>query len=532
MEVYKRSMKDKDSMFGTADDIKTLIDVALGKEKADLTIVNGNLVNVYTGELLPAYSVAIKGEKIAYVGKSADHTIGADTRVIDATGRVLIPGLIDAHTHLMIYTTIDQLLRYVIRTGTTTIITETIEMTFSLGEAGIWESLKATGNQPIKIFITVPSMATTSRAAYLGAIRPQTIRRMLKHPRVVGLGETPWQHVLQGNDRILGLFAETLSTGKKLEGHSAGAKNNKLIAYIAAGISSCHEAINYEEALERLRLGLSTQVRVGDTRNDLEDIAKIKDEKIDFRRLTLSTDVMKLKQLIERGYMDIIVQKAINLGINPITAIQMATINTAEHFRLDSLLGGIAPSKYADILIIPDLQTIQPELVISNGQVIAQNGQSLVTPRKHRYSKLARNSIRITRKMKPQDFRISVGDVSKEVEVRIINQVTELVTQEERVTMRPTGGLLEADVGQDILKVAVIDTVNEPVKMFVGLIKGTKMSSGAFATTTSWGLAGIVVVVGAAYRGRGAERDGNPEEADQTGSAISFCSPDASCSHH
>jgi adenine deaminase len=235
-------------------------------------------------------------------------------------------------------------------------------------------------------------------------------------------------------------------------------------------------------------------VRVGDTRNDLEDIAKIKDAAIDFRKMALSTDVINLKQLREKGYMDIIVQKTIDLGINPATAVQMATINSADHFGLDSLIGGIAPSKYADILIIPNLNTIQPEIVISNGKVVAENSRALVKPRKHRYSKLARNSIRIKREIRPEEFHIEVGDDKKEVEVRIINQVTELVTQEEKVKLPPREGLLEADVDKDILKVALIDTVHEPGKMFVGFIKGTKMRSGAFAASTCWGLAGIIII--------------------------------------
>jgi adenine deaminase len=139
-------MNGEDSLFASADEIKTLIDVALGKEKADLAIVNGDLVNVYTGELLSGYSVALKGEKIAYVGKDAAHTIGADTKVIDAKGKVLVPGFIDAHTHLMAHVTIDQWLKYIMKSGTTTIISETIEFAFLLGEEGIWEALRATGS--------------------------------------------------------------------------------------------------------------------------------------------------------------------------------------------------------------------------------------------------------------------------------------------------------------------------------------------------------------------------------------------------
>jgi len=474
--------------------IKTLIDTSLGNTKADMVVVNADLVNVYSGELLRGYSVAIKEEKIAYVGENVGHTIGPDTMIIDATGKTLIPGLIDAHAHIFFRYDLHEFLRYTMKGGTTTIITESRSIIFPLGYRGITQYLKALDGQPIKIFVSAPPVPGLGPAAQLSALNPGTLRRLLKQDGVIGLGESYWADVIEGDERILRLFTETLISGKTLEGHSAGARGNKLVAYIASGISSCHEPTNVEEVLERLRLGIHTMIREGDIHRDLEAVVEIKDEKIDFRRLALVTDGIGPKHLVEHGYMEFVVQKAIDLGFDPIVAIQMATLNPAEHFSLDNHIGGIAPGKYADMVLIPNVQTIQAEMVISNGQVIAQKGELLVPPRKHVYAKSVMRSIHLPRKIKPDDFHIHVEVADSPVTIRVINQVTEFVTREEQIAITPKDGLLEADVERDILKVAVIEKTSNPGKMFVGFVKGFKMRKGAFASSAAWVLSGIVVV--------------------------------------
>ncbi len=262
----------------TPEQMKVLIDTALGKIKADMIIVNADLVNVYSGELLRGQSVAIKGDRIAYVGEKAEHTIGPDTKVIDAAGKVLVPGFIDTHAHLIALCPLDEFLKYAMRGGTTTIVSETIEFALALGYQGVHQFLEATSNQPIKIFATVPPLPTLSPAAQPGSLRPEKLRRLLKQKSVLGLGEIPWQFILRYDERILQLYAETLNSGKHIEGHSAGARGNKLAAYVASGICSCHEPTTAEEALEgvasgvdpdgalRLRLldGTTRRVLVGD----------------------------------------------------------------------------------------------------------------------------------------------------------------------------------------------------------------------------------------------------------------------------
>ena len=471
-----------------------LMKVALGEAEADLAIVSGSIVNVYTGEVLEGASVLIKGDKIAYVGKDAGKSIGSSTRVIDAAGKTLIPGLIDGHAHIDNLCSISEILRYAIKGGTTTIITETSNIASVLGYEGVIQFLASIRNQPIKVFITAPPMVTLSPVTEEHAITISELRKLLRRKEVIGLGEPYWSGVVGGGRRILDLIAETINLGRKVEGHSSGARGNKLQAYISSGVSSCHEPTTAEEVMERLRLGLFVLIREGEVRRELEAISKIREENINFTRLALSTDGVGPWQLIDDGYMEFVVQKAIDLGFSPILAIQMATINTAQHFGIDDVIGGIAPGKYADIAIIPDLQTIQPEYVISNGQVVAQNGQPVVLPRKHNYPKSTQDSINLAGNFTAGDFAIPVEGSRRRVRVRVIDQVTNLVTREEFIDMPVSGGQLKPDTSKDILKVAAIERSYRTGKSFVGLIRGIGLKHGAIATSSVWDCGDIIVV--------------------------------------
>ncbi|SPD74697.1 conserved hypothetical protein [uncultured Desulfobacterium sp.] len=473
-------------------DSKALMKVATGEEKADMAVINARLLNVYSGELLDNYSVGIKGKWIAYVGNNPKDIIGEKTEILDADGRTLIPGLIDGHTHLAFFVSACEFLKHAMKGGTTTIISETLEAFPVGGYEGLMDFISSLTDQPIKIFSTVTVMASISEK--VRGVSLETIRSLMARSDILGMGETYWQSVLQEPDRILPLFNETLFAGKVLEGHSAGAKGTKLMAYIASGISSCHEPINAEEALERLRLGLHVMIREGSVRRDLAAISRIKDYGVDFRRLILVSDGLEPKDLIEKGGMEFIVQKAIDCGFDPITAIQMATLNVAEHFSLDNLIGGIAPGRYADMVIIPDPNTIQAQYVISNGSIIAQDGRVLIPPRQHSFSRKSMSSINLPKRFHPSDFKIAVKGDYKEVEVRIIEQVTDLITKEVKRSLPVDDGEIKSDVDQDILKVAAIDRTHLPGKLFVGLVKGFCLKDGAFATSGAWDTSDIVVI--------------------------------------
>jgi adenine deaminase len=474
------------------DGAQEVLNVTRGKEKADRAFVNGKLLNVYTGEWLDDYSVAIKGEWIAYVGSDPENTIGQDTEVIDVKGKTIIPGLIDGHTHLVWLSNVSEFLKYAMAGGTTTIITETMEAFPIMGYKGVIDFLASFRDQPIKIFATAPAMVSISKKVQ--RISKKTLRKLLMRDDILGLGESYWQTVLQKPEEYLPIFKETLQCGKKVEGHSAGAKGEKLMAYIASGVSSCHEPINAEEVLERLRLGIYVMLREGSIRSDLTSLSRIKDVGIDFRRLILVTDGVEPGDLLEKGYMEAVVQKAIDLGFDPVHAIQMSTINVAEHFSLDGIVGGIAPGNYGDMLIIPSPEIIKAEYVISKGKVIAREGELLVRPKKHTFSKESLNSIHLPSELKPSDFSIVVKTISSRVNARVIDQVTDLVTKELILSVPVIEGEIRSDVSKDILKVAAIDRRHSSGEMFVGLIRGFHLHTGAIACSAAWDTSDIIVV--------------------------------------
>jgi adenine deaminase len=476
----------------TTRDAAKLMDVALGNTPADIVVANATLLNVYTGELLTNQSISITDKWIAYVGTDAQDAIGPETMVIDAIGKTVIPGLIDGHTHLAWMCPIDEYLRYIIPGGTTTIVTETLEPYPVGGLDAVQEFLASLEKQPIKFLATAPAMASISKQSSHMPI--QDLKHLLSNAKVVGLGESYWQNVLQQPDTLLPRFAETLTSRKILEGHSAGASEKKLNAYIAAGISSCHEPIKADEVLQRLRLGIHVMAREGSIRRDLKEIAKINTANVDLRRLVLATDGIHPNDLLDKGYMEYVVQRAITYGFDPVVAVQMATLNVAEHFGVDHWIGGIAPGRFADLLIIPDITTIRPLTVISNGRIVFDKGVLAVPPRSHTFSEKSRNSIQLPKFFEPDDFSLEPVSQSTQVTVRAMELVTDLVTKEIHLTLPVKDGMLYSDIHQDLQKIAAIDRTHSPGKTFVGLVKGFGLNSGALASSSAWDTSDIIVV--------------------------------------
>jgi adenine deaminase len=476
----------------TVETMKELIQVATGKDRADLVICHARLLNVYTGEFLENQCVSIKNGHIAFVGDNADHTIAPGTTVIDAKDKTLIPGLIDGHTHLASFYEISRYIPYAVQDGTTTIITETMEAYPVMGYDGVTELLASFRDQPIRIFGTAPAMVSISPAA--DGIHPDDLARLLDRDDILGLGETYWQAVFQTPDRILPAFEQTLQAGRVLEGHSAGAGGKKLCAYLAAGISSCHEPIDADQALERLRLGLYVMIREGSIRRDLAAIARIREKGVDTRRLVLVTDGVGPEDLVKNKGMAYVVQKAIDAGFTPAEAVQMATLNVAEHFSLDGMVGGIAPGRCADMVIIPDPGTITPETVISNGRIVFDKERMLVSPRKHLFSTACRHSIHLPRPLTTDDFAVTTGRSQNTATVRVMEMVTDLVTREALMPLPVKDRQVQSDRDQDLLKISAIDRTIAPGTLFTGFIKGFRLKKGAIASSQAWDTSDIVVV--------------------------------------
>ncbi|MDR7482348.1 MAG: adenine deaminase C-terminal domain-containing protein [Armatimonadota bacterium] len=473
--------------------------VALGRRPADLVIRRARLVNVYTGEVLEGHDVATSGRWIAYVGPDAGFAIGERTRVVDAAGRWLTPGLIDGHTHVATRCAPEEFVRYVAPGGTTTVVTELIELASILGAEGIRVMLDALADQPIAFFGTLPPLAAL--APFMEDVAPslQEYRALLARDDVVGLGEVYWGNLLRGDARLLALVVEAQRAGKVVEGHAAGARGQRLAAYAAAGVTSCHEPITAEEGLERLRLGFHWMARDGETRQDLEAFAPLwRDGTIDLRRLVLVTDSVGPRRLLRAGYLDETLRRAIGLGLAPVAAIRAVTLNVAEHFRLDHLTGGIAPGRWADLVLVEDLRAFRPWQVYSRGRLIAQDGRLVVSPRPVAFPATVMASVRWPAALDPDVFTVPApgGDQAR---VRVIEMVTHLVTREGEAVLPVRDGAVQMVPAAGVVKAAALDRSGRAAERFVGFVRGFGVERGAVATTMAWD-AQCLVVVGADER--------------------------------
>lgn len=467
----------------TREELKALIDVALGRGKADLIVLNGRLVNVYSGEVQEGMTVAIKGRRIAYVGPDAAHAIGPQTERLDAAGAYLLPGLIDGHTHQAELIQLTEFVRVAAAHGTTAIITETNGLANAMGAPGVRAFLEECRHQPIKVFVTAPGMVPPF--PHLEGSRRLDLDEftmILDDARTLGMGESFWPRVLDADDEILERLRRCLNAGKEPEGHAAGARRERLQAFAAAGISSCHEPISREDALERLRLGMYVMMREGSIRRDLAGIAPIKDDPVDTRRLILVSDTTWPGELVAEGHMDRALRRAVALGFDPVRAVQMATLNVAEHFGLKHL-GGIAPGKLADLLLVEDLQGFQVRLVLSDGRLLARDGRLLRELPRFAYPRAAYQSLGFPRVV-PEDLRASApGPIAR---IRGIRVLGTMLTGEEALELKVAEGVAMPDPDRDILKVVVVNRSERPLRAGLGFITGFGLQRGAVASSFNW----------------------------------------------
>jgi adenine deaminase len=470
---------------------RRLLAVALGEAPADLVITGGEVVNVYTGEVVRA-DVAVAEGRVAAVGPGLEALAGPATARIEARGRVLVPGFVDGHTHLDVLVALPELLREAIPRGLTALITEMVQVSSALGVAGARWFLDTLRVQPIHAYATAPVISYLSAEDEAGGplLDRAAMEALLDDPQVLGLGEVYWHRLLPEPDALLALMSRARALGKTVEGHSAGARGPRLAAFAAAGVESCHEPITAAEALERLRLGLRVLIREGSVRRDLEAVLAVRASGISLRRATLASDGIWPPDLLARGYMDGIVQRAIDLGLPPVTAYQMASLNAAEHFGLDRELGGIAPGRWADVLVLPDVKVVRPELVLARGTVVAREGRCLVPCP---FLPLPVDAYAGPRPgpLEPSTFRLAAP--GSRARVRVIRIAGDIVTAEDRAELPVHDGAVSADPDRDLLLAAVCDRRAGRRRGF-GVVAGFGLREGAVASTLSFDTADLVVV--------------------------------------
>ena len=476
--------------------VRELIATAQGRKKAEVVIENVHLVNVYSHEIHPSFSIALSRDRIAYVGPGASRLIGPETRVVAGQGKYLLPGFIDAHTHLDNIFTCGAYTPFALATGNTTAITEMAMVANAWGKTGVEAFMEVAGRQMMRIFFLAPALTPpfpdleTSQG-----LSGQEFRRILKKPLILGVGEAYWPRVTGLDPRILSAYGLAHRLNKTREGHAAGARDDHLLAYTAAGTTSCHEATTAEEALARLRLGLAVMIREGFVRRELPAMAPLAGGGLDLGRLMLVSDLFDPADLLQGRGLNALLAQAVALGFDPLTAVQLVTRNPADYFGLKDL-GGLAPGKLADLVLVEDLHSFDILRVWVGGQLTVDQGRVLTAGPSYAFPPAARRTFSVPR-VREEIFFLPAP--APEVIVRAVKVVGPTITRESPVKLQSREGFLVSDPEQDILKTAVIQRHDQVPRPALGFAQGIGLKKGAVAASLTWD-AGNILVIGVTDR--------------------------------
>lgn len=460
---------------------RKLVDVAMGREKADLVIQNGRWVCVQSGEIIPGTDIAVCGKRIAYVGEDASHTIGEKTQVVDANGLFLVPGLLDAHMHVesgMI--TVTEFVRAVAPRGTTGMFIDPHEIANVFGLKGVKLMADEADDQPIHVWVQVPSCVPSAPGLETpgSSIGPHDVAEAMTWERIIGLGEMMnFPGVYFSDQKMHDEMAATRGAGKVIGGHYAAPDLGvPFHGYVAGGPEDDHEGTRKEDAVARVRQGMKAMLRYGSGWLDVEaQIGAINEDKLDSRHFILCTDDSHSETLVNEGHMDRVLRHTISLGTDPMTALQMATINTAEHFGVARDMGMIAPGRFADILLVKDLQDFHPEQVYAQGKLLAEKGVWQLELPSTTYPEWATKSVNMKRPLIAADFRLPVdADLTgKNLTAHVIG-VVEGQAPTRHLTMPVEGedGEIKIDLDRDLLKIALVERHQGTGGVVVGLVSG------------------------------------------------------------
>ncbi|MFW6184532.1 MAG: adenine deaminase [Chloroflexota bacterium] len=457
---------------------RTLVDVAMGRAAADLVIRNGRWVSVQSGEVIPQTDIAVKEQRIAYVGPDASHTIDDDTQVLDAGGRYMVPGLLDGHMHVesgMI--TVTEFVRAVAPRGTTGMFVDPHEIANVLGLRGVRLMVDEAAQQPIHVWVQMPSCVPSAPGLETpgASIGPEEVAEAMTWDGIIGLGEMMnFPGVFNGDQKMHDEMAETRAAGKVVGGHYASLDLGlPFHGYVAGGAEDDHEGTRLEDALARVRQGMKAMLRLGSAWYDVATQVKAVTEMgLDPRHFILCTDDSHSGTLVQEGHMDRVLRHAIAQGVAPVTAVQMMTINTAEHFGLARDIGMIAPGRYADIVLTSSLPEFQAELVIARGEMIASDGRLVADPPPVTYPQWATDCIKLGKELTAADFRLDApadGPTTANVIGVIENQAP---TRHLRREVKASNGEVHCDLEHDIAKIALVERHKGTGEVQVALVEG------------------------------------------------------------
>jgi len=459
-----------------------LISVAKGELPADLILADARVVNVFTGEIERG-SVAISGGRVAGVGDYRQAK-----QVIDLGGRYLAPGFINGHTHLeSSMLDVGEYARAVVPRGTLAAVTDLHEIANVCGVEGIDYVMSCARRLPLGLFLMAPSCVPATHLETSGAsLDSQAIRRLLRRKDCIGLGEVMnFPGVINADAGVLSKIE--LARGKVVDGHAPGVTGKDIAAYIAAGIYSDHESVTLSEAEEKLRQGMFVMIREGSSEKNLDALLPLVTDKT-YRRCLFVVDDRSCVDLLRDGDIDAVVRKAIRRGLDPVRAIQLATINTAEYFRLDRL-GAVAPGYLANLIVVNELAELGIDMVFYRGRLVAEGGKPLFPAYKPGGEGLI-GTVHVKPFSMDELRLLASGETAPVIEL-VPGQI---ITKKRLERVKVSGGVVVPDIDKDILKLVVVERHKATGNIGVGLVTGFGLKRGALASSIAHDSHNIIAV--------------------------------------
>lgn len=470
----------------TIEELQALLRVARGEAPADILLKGGKLVNVLSGEIYPA-EVAIYKDRIAGISTTPGQYTG--TREIDLHGDFIAPGFIDAHVHIESSLLLPaEFANAVLPHGTTSVVSDPHEIANVHGLAGIEFMLDASEGLDLRVFVMLSSCVPATDMETAGArLLAEDLASLVGRPRVLGIAEMMnYPGVIGGADDMARKALLGHNARLRVDGHAPMVSGLPLQAYAAAGVSSDHESTSAPEALEKLRAGMQVLIREGSTAKDLDALLPLVNSKT-ARFCSLSTDDKQPDDLHKEGHIDYSIRKAVRAGLDPVLALQMATINTARHYGLNDL-GAVAPGYLADLVTFADLDDLHVTRTFAGGKLVAEQEQI---------------TVRQANSTRPPDCVVNTGGLgessfaipAKGAQARVIGTVPEQIITNTLVEDVPRrNGHVVADPARDLLKIAVVERHNGTGNVGVGLVKGFGLREGALASSIAHDSHNVVII--------------------------------------
>ncbi len=467
-------------------EMKEVLQAGLGQVPCDLKLSNVRLVNVWSGEIYPT-DIYVKGKRVV----SIDPDAGLEAlEVIDCAGRYATPGLVDAHMHVeTTCLTPEALSALIVPSGTTTICADLMEIANVAGPEGLQSMLANMERMPCRMLLEIPSRVPTAPGLETtgGVLGPAEVAELLSMDESITLGELDPSKILGVMDEYLQKVSGALNQRKLVNGHAIGHMGQELNVYASAGISDDHECVTGEEMMARQRVGMFTLIREGSTERNLDElVGRALKGRCKLDHLCFCTDDKHPGDIMHEGHISYNVRRAIELGMQPVDAVSIGSLNAAKHFRMEDWMGSVAPARMADILIVDDLAEFKPSMVFFEGSLVAKDGKLLNEPEVGNYPDWICDTVHLTNPITEQSFfcpaSIESGSVSANVIRMIERQIINTWVVEEMPVER---GAIVADPARDILKLSVVERYGKNGNVGTGFVQGFGLTKGALAFSTS-----------------------------------------------